>query len=356
MPDLYWRTDGTLYPTLPGIKIIEAQDIEESDRSGRLVRVIRSPRHFQTYTRDCLNWLYQTACGRTVLDEVAGANNCSIAFSQRNSAGVGNAQASMTQAAWEIVHLGVPGADARNSLRRCFTAYGARRAAMSFRRTMDRADESEWLAHVVNRQPRWLLDRTPGSDGGVGSYVQSWREAVNRWMLWSSDRTEGYFDRDLWLARAAPSASGIDVTPSEVQAWMNSGILPGRLSTEDQNQLKLAAVVALEEFSTPAAGSPSSIRFAIGAHDAFIEQRAPCIALGHELVHAYFSLRGRQPGEELSHFSTVLFEFKCVGLGPWKDDDPSENALRSQWPEVIHNPHNVLDAPNRRRPGRRIRY
>jgi hypothetical protein len=51
----------------------------------------------------------------------------------------------------------------------------------------------------------------------------------------------------------------------------------------------------------------------------------------------------------------VLFEFKCVGLGPWNEHNLSENGLRAQWPQVIAHVGQD-DANNRRIPGKRIRY
>lgn len=349
MPDQYWRTDGALHAAAPGIRIYEAQDIEITHDDPRIrPTILRAPQHFQTYTRDCLNLIYRTAVGQTVLNALAPAA-CSIAFSTGNSAGVGHAQASMKPAMWEILHLGRPGALARTAMDAGFGVQNARLGVPNHLETARR------LAEAVNAQARWRLDQPPGSDGGFWSYAQSLRDYGNRWLLWSGDPNEGYFDNQLWTARWGTAGAGLRITPQEMQGWMRNGTVPQRLSAADVEQLKLATAVALYPHAQAGAGSPSAVRFAVGEHDLSRHQRPPAVALGHELVHAYFSHLGVQPGEEFSHFSTVLFEYRCVGLGPWNNDALSENALRTQWGAVVaHVP--AQDTNNRLVPGKRIRY
>jgi hypothetical protein len=342
MPDQYWRTDGSLNAAHPGIRLLVAQDIEiTSDDPSARPTILRAPQNFQAYTASCLDLLYRTAAGQTVLNALV-TGTCSIGFSLGNSAGVGNARASMKPAMYEILHDGRPGAAARNAMD---AGFAARLSQESDRR----------LAEAVNAQPRWKLDQPPGSDGGLWAYAQSWRDYGNSWLRWSSDPGESYFDNQLWTSRWGSSGAGLAITPMEMRAWMRNGTLPGRLSDDNKRQLKLATAVALYPHAQAGTGSPSAVRFAVGPHDAFRHQRPPAIALGHELVHAYFSQLGDQPGEEVSHFSTALFEFRCVGLGPWNNDAVSENALRAQWGAVVqHVP--LADADNRLVPGKRIRY
>jgi hypothetical protein len=62
------------------------------------------------------------------------------------------------------------------------------------------------------------------------------------------------------------------------------------------------------------------------------QPRPPYIALAHELIHAYHNMRGEQPGHEVDADSTVLYEYLCVGLGPWENNPGypiTENAIRS---------------------------
>lgn len=347
MPDLYWRTDGVLHNAAPGIRIFVAQDIEiTSDDPSARPTILRAPQQFQTYTRDCLNLIYRTVVGDKVLNALVTAQ-CSIAFSLGNSAGVGNAQASMKPAMWEILHNGRPGDAARAAME---AGFGRNR-----RGTVGEPQMLAGVVRAVNAQPRWRLDQVPGSDGGWWAYAQSWRDSANHWLRWSRDPSESYFDSQLLTQRWGVSASGLAVTVPQMLAWVRHGTLPARMSEEDKQQLKLATAVALYRHARAGRGSPSAVRFSVGAHDAFRHQRPPAVALGHELIHAYFSHRGEQPGEEFGHFSTVLFEYRCVGLGPWNEHAVSENALRTQWGGVIgHVP--VGDNDNRRAPGKRIRY
>lgn len=346
MPDQYWRTDRALHAAAPGLRILPAQDIEiTSDDPSAKPTILAAPRNFQTYTGQCLNLLYRTAAGRRVLDTLV-ATPCTIGFSTGNSAGVGHAEASMKPAMWEILHQGKPGDAARAAMEAGF----ARQPGLREQRATLAA-----LARAVNAQPRWRLDQAPGADSGWWASAQSWRDYANRWLRWSSDPGEGYFDKELYTARWGVSRSGLAVTVEQMLVWMRRGILPHALSDDNKQQLKLATAVALYPHARPGRGSPSAVRFAVGPHDAYRHQRPPAIALGHELVHAYFSHKGLQPGEEFGHFSTALFEFRCVGLGPWNDEAVSENALRAQWGAVVgHVPRG--DAENRRVPGKRIRY
>lgn len=57
--------------------------------------------------------------------------------------------------------------------------------------------------------------------------------------------------------------------------------------------------------------------------------RPPAIGLGHELVHAWYAVQGKQP--DLSDTNIVLTEMACVGLGPWQRNGISDNGIRSQW-------------------------
>lgn len=357
MARYFWRTDGKLYSVGPGIEILKPQIIEIPDETGTKVTVIKPEPGFINYVKQCLNWLYRTRCGKTVLTTVASAGNCTIGSSRGNSAGVGNMQAAMTTVAYEIAKGGKPGTNARAALKKTFAAYGARRRALTYR-VSDKSNEYAWLASAVNAQPQWLLNREPGSDGGIKSYFQTARTMMNRWSpgLWTSDPSGGHFDSELWMGPVGRSAAGLRLTTLEAQSWMQLGTLPVRLSSGLKDQLKLATIVALEEFSTPGSGSPSAVRFSYGKNDKFRSERPPAIALGHEVLHAYFSLLGKQPGIEFSHFSTVLFEFKCVGLGPWNEETNSENGLRKEWPMISPSISAKNYPYDRKNPGKRMRY
>jgi Effector protein len=62
-------------------------------------------------------------------------------------------------------------------------------------------------------------------------------------------------------------------------------------------------------------------------------QRPAFVGLAHEMIHAYHNLHGTQLSwsEDSSHSSTVLYEYMCVGLGPWAAAaTPTENAIRTE--------------------------
>jgi Effector protein len=57
--------------------------------------------------------------------------------------------------------------------------------------------------------------------------------------------------------------------------------------------------------------------------------RPPFISLGHELVHAYHNIMGNQTGHDIGTPTRVLYEWLCVGLGPWAAEPLSENTIRA---------------------------
>ncbi|MFK8102006.1 MAG: M91 family zinc metallopeptidase [Saprospiraceae bacterium] len=81
-----------------------------------------------------------------------------------------------------------------------------------------------------------------------------------------------------------------------------------------------------------------SINFNTKYHrEYFSQDRPPAIGLGHELIHAYWAIKGEQLGRDFDHFSTLLFELKCVGLAPWRNAVITENALRKDWNKLSQN-------------------
>ena len=53
--------------------------------------------------------------------------------------------------------------------------------------------------------------------------------------------------------------------------------------------------------------------------------------------------------------TTVLFEYRCVGLGPWANADISENKVREQW-NAAFLAFDPTDDRNRKMPGPRAYY
>lgn len=124
-----------------------------------------------------------------------------------------------------------------------------------------------------------------------------------------------------------------------------------------RGHLTVAMISLLEKHSPAGAGSGSAIGW--NAFPAYKPNaiRPPAVGLAHELIHAYFALRGQQPGyDDAQNFSCVMFEYKCVGLGPWNQSRISENAIRAEWGGVVRNEADPLFKLNKINPGRRPCY
>ena len=65
--------------------------------------------------------------------------------------------------------------------------------------------------------------------------------------------------------------------------------------------------------------------------------RAKSIGLAHELVHAYYNVSGLQMGIDNGDASTAIYEYMCIGLGPWNTEPISENQIRAGWQGVVKN-------------------
>jgi hypothetical protein len=97
------------------------------------------------------------------------------------------------------------------------------------------------------------------------------------------------------------------------------------------DHIRLSTIGVLDSQARCGGGSGAAIGWNVNPAFAANRERPPGIGLAHELIHAYFSLKGLQPGRDDSDISTVLFEYKCVGLGFWDDCVPSENSIRQDW-------------------------
>jgi len=88
-------------------------------------------------------------------------------------------------------------------------------------------------------------------------------------------------------------------------------------------------------------------------------ERPPGVGLAHELIHAYWSVRGEQLGWTVDTDTTVLFEHKCVGIGHWDSrlgPRMCENQIRDEWFGNTARLFNMSDRVNRSRPSRRAFY
>lgn len=340
----YWRaTTGRYHAQQPGIAVL-TDDTDWrvlNEQAGRYVPA-PFPEDFRDQVHNALTYISFTPSGLRVLKGIQWNHHqvdITPAGQGNNMQSVNSGQAA-NRVAEELLTTEIPGGQTAGAFGRTDVAPRARAA---------------WLSRAINTSPRWALDRLPGSGRGFNSWLQSVRQYVNTWLLWC-DSNEGYF-RDRTLGGPwGVGAYNIGITTDEAQAWLNGNPLPLRLNQTQKEHAILATIVALREVSPCSNGSDAHVRWNPGANNPLNARRPPAIGLGHELVHAYFTCRGAQYGRDDGHYSTVLFEYRCVGLGPWDEYPQSENALRREWytHAVPHIPMN--DLQNRKSPPKRIKY
>jgi hypothetical protein len=240
-----------------------------------------TPANFYDHVVRVLDALYHTDCGHIVLDELvahAGAGRQVTISSAMMGNACASSEAGMNRVAVELYPLAK-------------VALGAGTRAAFGKITGPSGSRFQWLADHINLTPRYKLagepDMTPCNIGVTAKMVQEWMEG--RKDIWD------YFSNDPALC-----------------------------------QIKNGIIVALDKFAERGPGaSPAVLWKPTG--DVFANERPPAVGLAHELIHAYYTVRGEQPGWELENATTVLFEYKCVGLGPWAGAPVCENRVRSQW-------------------------
>lgn len=131
------------------------------------------------------------------------------------------------------------------------------------------------------------------------------------------------------------------VLPSDIDRWMSGDrpLLSGFQSEDDRADIKNAIQIVIHRLGQHFSGS--------GAHNSVCWNpgkslsklttgrtvyRTPAIGLAHELVHAYHNALGTQLAwsEDATHETGPLFEFLCVGIGPFKGENPTENEIRDE--------------------------
>lgn len=296
MPTLkYWR-NGALFGAPPGIAI-ETQSEEwdkylDTSLEPNDQGNLQDIYNFADFTATCLNYLYSTGVGRIILTRLAN-NAVSISYSPRgNMVYAGVDRDSLNQVANEILHGHKPGAATKAAVER-----------MNMFRFVDE----------FRQQPNWNLQDNPGAN----------------------------------------LRSLIHFEDEQLRCWIEEGKIPAHLGEKEIQQLKLATISTLDKYAAPGPGTPSKILFCNRKDNEDNKLRPCAIGLGHELIHAYYSVLGAQCGEIMG--STLsLFEFKCVGLGrPWIGSQISENALRTEWAGVVVPAEDKL---NHRGVGLRMQY
>lgn len=154
------------------------------------------------------------------------------------------------------------------------------------------------------------------------------------------------------LPNAAPSNLG--VTAQHIDDWINNRqVFPAPFNAGQRSTLERVILTAMWDWARarPGNGGHSRVTWnkdsrSIGLTTGVRNTRSKSIGLAHELVHAMYNARGLQMGRDNpepddngipTQPSAALFEYQCVGLGIWANENISENAIRAQWHGVVSN-------------------
>jgi hypothetical protein len=214
-------------------------------------------------------------------------------------------------------------------------------------------DQSNFSTAIVDH-PLSNQCGTNGSTGGMNKLAKELYEtltmkfgvetkaAVNRAVVGGKTRAKWLADKinatPKYQLKGAPATTprNLGVTEANVNSWMGAGSIWDEFGNDpDLEQIKNAIIIALYSVSDAGVGANSTVNYSLGSTNPLNDERPPAIGLAHELVHAYYNGLGIQPGFEVENPTTVLFEYRCVGLGPWAAGPVSENAIRNEWAGTI---------------------
>ena len=353
----YWRTTGNLHLNPPGIRVADRDNAPHYVLNPMTARMDPGPfpEDFSRAVRDALNFIYGTAMGRALLNHLTRT-------AHRPTISPANFGNSIQLIGWNHakpaaveLHQLQPGPATRTAIRHMV---GQMRFLLG----------SDSIARNVRSTPLWSLDARPGHTDlaqlswsqlvlqrKVTSYAQSLRDRLYR-KAFQWDSNEGYSEDQHYVSTKHGSTRGIYVTRDEIQNWLVGYTgLPRRLSQEEQRHVANVTMATIYKHAATGTGSAGSIDWRHQASYDLNALRPPAIGLAHELIHAYYASQGRNPGSHDSPPSVVLFEYICVGLGPFSTYNINENKLRSQWP-TTHGNIPLVDVQNRKNPPQRVSY
>lgn len=345
----YWReTTQSYHAGKPGIAVLtHDSDYYGADPvTGRPVQLV-FPVTFRGLVDDALRYIHATPAGRQILLALSGASAVSISPSGQGNS-VASGPMALNVVAAELIPQSMIGANTQAALNRINVPLHA---------------QSQWLTRAINTSPELLLDAVPGAGTGFFASLERARQYANQWALlvdprylrWSSSN-EGYFNDQTLMGSLDASGYNIGITHHEVAGWIAGQPLPGRLTQRAKDHALVATLAALRAVSPSGSGSESSIGWNPYASNPLNLVRPPAIGLAHELVHAYYNGLGEQLGYDFGHPSTVLFEFLCVGLGPWDEELLSENGIRRNWFSHAAPLMPDADGQNKKAVPKRIKY
>lgn len=183
-------------------------------------------------------------------------------------------------------------------------------------------------------------------NGNVGAEIQNALNAIpaanpnpHQWLANAMNACPYYTLQG--AVNMAPS--NLNVTPLQVQNWI-AGLppFPQPFPAGQYDQLKNVLLTVLWPGSRqhPGPGSGALVTWnpasaAITLTTGLVMNRSKSIGLAHELIHAYYNVFGLQMGIDNGHASTAIYEYMCVGLGPWAAEPISENQIRAGWQGVV---------------------
>lgn len=262
---------------------------------------------FDAEVNTALGYIQRTATGADLLQNLLlqmRGSGSKIAIVKGNGNSCASGGAALTKLAKALCHnQGDKGKAVADAMRRC-----------------GHTDDWEWLAPLISTTPAYTIQGTPETTG-----------------------------------------CGVAVLPIDIERWCD-GTRPFGYpqSNADIETIKLVLLVILKDGALAGDGAGSKVvwnpaKVSATNTNGVLLHRPPAVGLAHELLHAWYNLVGQQLGVDNGHFSTVLFEYMCVGLGPWTGAGVNENSIRSEWANVL--PHvPMTDAPNRVNPARRDLY
>lgn len=189
-----------------------------------------------------------------------------------------------------------------------------------------------------------LADALENNRGQAGAAILAALNALNHpplgggyaWLSGQVDATPIYDLQGLPNANASSTVHGAGwVSAAMIQNWCtNATVFPAPLIGPQVQDAALVLATVLQGGATAGGGEHAMVRWNVTSVQftdtlGVVRQRPPYIAMAHELIHGYHNLLGDQAGHEIGTYSRVLYEYQCVGLGPWAGSPHTENAVRA---------------------------
>lgn len=124
------------------------------------------------------------------------------------------------------------------------------------------------------------------------------------------------------------------ISAATIQGWCTGGaVFPAPLAGQQAQDAKVVVGTVLGPGAVSRGGTDTRVNWSASSTQftdttGTVQVRPPYISLAHELIHAYHNICGDQAGHEIGTYSRVLYEYQCVGLGPWAGQPHTENAIR----------------------------